>query len=217
MTKHLGEALLWLLYPRHCPLCDARLTWNEEEICAPCAERTEPSLYRFPRGSAAFPYRGEIRESVHRFKYGGRAEYAAFYASAILHACGTEIRAFRPEACLPVPIHPARFRERGYDQSEELARHLAKGLRIPCLSRTVVRRKNTVPQNALGPEERKRNLAGAFAVRGNRRIPARVLLVDDIRTTGSTLAELERVVREHGARDVYAACICLARPEEDSL
>ncbi|MCF0145037.1 MAG: ComF family protein, partial [Eubacterium sp.] len=123
-----------------------------------------------------------------RFKYSGRAEYAEYFARAILEAGEDEIRRHEPDCLVPVPVHRLRYRERGYNQAEELAKELSKLLGIPCRSRLLIRIRNTVPQNPLLPEERRENVKNAFSLREadirKKSVPKRILLVDDICTTG---------------------------------
>ena len=202
-------SLRWL-YPAHCALCDGILERKEEGLCEACRKRVRIAECPFEGGYAAFPYTGIYRDAVRRFKYSGRAEYAAWFAEAVLEAGRGLADTWQPEALVPVPIHRNRFRERGYNQAEELARELGKRLHVPCEAEMVTRCRDTLPQNGLDPAGRKENLQGAFAVRDKAAVPARVVLVDDIRTTGSTLRELEKVLRKSGAEEVRAMCICLA-------
>ena len=206
--KQYGRCFLRCLYPAHCALCDDLLGRKEKGLCAVCREQARISEYTFPGGYAPFPYRGVYREAVRRFKYSGRVEYAAFFAEAILRSGQAE--GWRPDSMIPVPIHRKRFLERGYNQAEELARELSRMTGIPCETGLVVRQKDTRPQNGLDPAERKSNIHDAFALKKGKTVPKRVLLVDDIRTTGSTLREMERLLAGHGAVEVRAVCICLA-------
>ena len=170
-----------------------------------------PFPHTFPEGTAVFPYDGDIRDSIHRFKYHGRAEYAAFYADCMIRIAGKEIRAFRPDVLIPVPIHASRLRERGYNQAEELAKHLSRHLAIPMDAHAMRRMRKTHPQNALSPEERKRNVRGAFALRSGGRLPRRVLLVDDIYTTGATADACRKALLEGGAKNVYLLTLASGR------
>ena len=220
------ERVVRWLYPAHCALCDRILNGREKGLCAFCRQRVRITGPTFENGIAAFPYRGVYRDSVKRFKYSGRAEYAAFFAKAIAQAMekdgqgasfGREKKhedGWRPDVLVPVPVHRRRFLERGYNQAEELARELGKILRVPCEARLVVRVKNTKPQNGLAPEQRKANVKNAFAVRKGVPVPEKILLVDDIYTTGSTRKEMERILYACGVREVRMVCICLASPSE---
>lgn len=198
------------LYPAHCAMCDGLLGRTEKGICTSCRQHVSRGRYPFPGGTAAFPYKGVYRDAVRRFKYGGRPEYAAFFADAIICAAPELLSVRCPDVLVPVPIHRDRFRERGYNQAEELARELSLQTQIPYDPGLVVRLRNTKPQSGLDPDGRRKNIQGAFSVRRGAEVPKRVLIVDDIRTTGSTIAEMEKVLTAHGAGEVRAVCICLA-------
>ena len=205
---------LRILFPRRCPLCDGLLGMQETCICRSCEDTSVPSFYPFPGGFAPFPYEGKYRESVKRFKYSGRAEYAEYFARAILEAGEDEIRRHEPDCLVPVPVHRLRYRERGYNQAEELAKELSKLLGIPCRSRLLIRIRNTVPQNPLLPEERRENVKNAFSLREadirKKSVPKRILLVDDICTTGATLEAAASVLYRCGAAEIRAVCATAA-------
>ena len=202
-----------LLFPVHCARCDTLLLPAEVGVCCRCAGTSRPQTIFLPRGRAVFPYTGAVRASLQRMKYHGRAEYAGYYVTCMERVCGAWIHAWAPDVMIPVPIHRRRRQERGYNQADELARGLSRRLGIPWDGRCVVRVRATRPQNALSPAARKENVRGAFAFRG-RSLPARVLLIDDIYTTGSTTDELCRLLRAHGAREVRILCVAVAETRE---
>lgn len=115
----------------------------------------------------------------------------------------------RPDLILPVPLHPERLRERGFNQSLELARHLGKTLNIPVDTKSCERIKATLPQSGLGKKERKKNVRGAFALRGPLKV-RHLVLVDDVITTGNTLEELARLCKKAGVEKVSAWCAARA-------
>ena len=152
-----------------------------------------------------------MRRSVSRFKYGGRREYASFYAEEILRKCGREAALWKAEAFIPIPLHPSRRRKRGFNQAELLARELSKRTGIPADAGVLFRVKKTRVQKELNREERAANLKGAFSL-GKGTLPyKKVILIDDIYTTGSTVDEAARILREGGADSVYFLCICVGR------
>jgi ComF family protein len=109
----------------------------------------------------------------------------------------------RPDLILPVPLHGARLRERGYNQALEIARPVARALNVPLDFRSLVRVRATAPQTGLTLAARRKNLRGAFAWRSNREVKnLRVTLVDDVMTTGSTVQAAAQCLRAAGARDV---------------
>ncbi|MST82237.1 ComF family protein [Bilifractor porci] len=172
------------------------------EFCPKC--KAVP--HAFVQGFAPFLYRGEIRQSLMRLKYGNRAEYARFFGKALAVYGQPWLEQWNVQLLVPVPVHPSRERRRGYNQAAEIARVLGKEIHVPVEEDGVCRVKNTKPQKELTGRMRRRNLQGAFQVRAGTRMPARVLIVDDIFTTGATVDELARTLYESGAQEVYAAC-----------
>ncbi|MGO1069784.1 ComF family protein [Lysobacter sp. CA199] len=109
-----------------------------------------------------------------------------------------------PPVLIPIPLHRTRLRERGYDQALEIARPLARELRLPLLSQGLIRRRDTPAQSRLDAAHRRRNLQGAFAWRETVPVPAYVVLVDDVMTTGATLQAAARTLRRAGVQRVDA-------------
>ena len=105
-----------------------------------------------------------IRESISRFKYHRRKEYAEFYADRMFECCSDWIKKILPDALIPVPIHKKRYNKRGYNQSELIADKLGVLCGIPVLSDYILRQKNTRPQKELTPVERGNNLKDAFII-----------------------------------------------------
>jgi len=106
-----------------------------------------------------------------------------------------------PECLLPVPLHPQRLRERGYNQALELARVLSSRLNIPLETTICMRQRETAPQTALDGKERRRNLRGAFTVR-EVTLPRHIAIIDDVVTTGTTVSELASTLRRSGVERV---------------
>jgi ComF family protein len=159
-----------------------------------------------------------VEDFVHRFKYpqagllgldpGPRAVASALAREAAGRAPAPG------ELVVPVPLHPVRLRQRGFNPAALLARAVARAHGLAVAPRALERLRDTPSQTGLGRRARRRNVAGAFGVRSGERIPARVWLVDDVVTTGATLAEAARALRRAGARQVTA--ICSARTLRDS-
>jgi ComF family protein len=147
---------------------------------------------------------------IRDLKYRGQLSHASVLGQATArrwlrqHARPPEV-----DALLPVPLHPARLRERGFNQSVEIARPLSRMLDLPLLQGVAVRQRATSPQTALSAEQRLHNLRGAFAVR--REVQGlRIVLLDDVITTGATLNELAGVLKEAGAVRVIAMSVARA-------
>lgn len=149
------------------------------------------------------PYDGALRVAIHELKYRGRRRVAARLAERI--AAEPLSRAvLTPEVVLvPVPLHPRRKRERGFNQAELLASELGRRLFLPVRASALVRRLDTPSQTGLTALARRRNVKDAFAVRGRAQVAGRVVvLVDDVVTTGATLRACARALQDAGAGEV---------------
>jgi ComF family protein len=156
-------------------------------------------------------FSGPVREALHALKYRSERRLAPVLARAMAERWRRAGRG--GEVLVPVPVHPVRRRERGFDQAEDLARCLAGELGLPW-AYALERRTRTVAQHALGRTERAANLGGAFAVRrGALEVVAGrwVLLIDDVSTTGTTLAECAAALRAVGARAVSGLTVARER------
>ena len=143
------------------------------------------------------------RTLVHELKYRGRRRIAGRLAAELLAAPRIHELLEGDVVLVPVPLHPRKRRERGFNQSELVAAEIASRTGRPLAPRALVRRKDTAPQSDLSAAERRRNVAGAFAVRERARVVGRVVvLVDDVWTTGATARACARILREAGAAQV---------------
>lgn len=213
------NACLWGVLPPTCVLCGGdgepgldlcagcrdELPWRRHActrcarplagpgICGSCQRR--PPVFDSAR--AAFDYAPHVDWLVHRFKFGGRLECGRVLSECLARAlAGRDVA--MPEALVPVPLHRARLRRRGFDQAVEVARLLGRRLGIPLMPKVLVRGRATEQQSALDAVQRRRNLRGAFRVKAP--APRHVALVDDVLTTGSTVSECARVLKRSGCR-----------------
>ena len=159
--------------------------------------------------SAAFA--GAVEEWVHRFKYPpgglrGLDPAPAAVLFALIRESGRRAPAPPPGLVVPVPLHPARLRARGFNPAARLARVLARELSVRFDPLALARVRDTPSQTGLDRRARARNVAGAFRARAGLAPPARVWLIDDVVTTGSTLASAARALRRAGAREVIGVC-----------
>lgn len=228
-----------LLYPRRCPVCQDLITAKEEHvrICTECEKKLpyvrEPrcmkcgkELYReeqeycldcvrepkhYKRGYPVFVYQAPVKAGVMAFKYHNRREYAEFYTWAMLKRYEGEYRRFAPDGILPVPMYPRKQRRRGYNQAELLAKGLGAELKIPVFTELLRRRIDTVPQKELNDKERINNLKKAFHISGNDVKLKRILLVDDIYTTGATIEACAEVLLQAGVKEVCYTSICIGK------
>ena len=187
-----------------CPECWSRLVPLEPPFCQQCGEpapaieglcglcRTGEHAFDLARSALLFTH--ALREIIHHLKYADRVSLARRLGD-ILKKC-REREPFAGDLVIPVPLHRSRERKRGFNQAELIAERLG----MPIAARLLRRRKNTPSQTGLTRNERKRNLAGAFEVRGA--VRGTVIVVDDVYTTGSTLNEIARTLKRAGAERV---------------
>lgn len=176
------------------------------KICPSCRKKTP--LRRF---FTVFSYKNAaVRELIYLYKYGRVRELAPVLAEFLID----ELRfsGFAPRkgtAIIAVPLHPRKARERGFNQSELIAERVADALRVPVLKRALARNKNTPSQITLDSDEaRRKNATGAFEVARPKEVSGKtIILVDDVVTSGSTLNEAARVLKEAGARSVWAMAV----------
>lgn len=180
--------------PAACPIC--ALPQPAGAVCGTCLAHPPP----FAATLAPWVYAEPVDLLIQAFKFQGRLALAGFLAEGLHHAITTSAQAL-PELLLPLPLAPGRQRERGYNQAQELARQLARRLQLPLAERAVIRVGVGVPQSSLPWKERARNIRHAFRVQGE--VAGRhVAVVDDVMTTGATLTEMAKVLREAGAARV---------------
>ena len=188
---------LKLLTPPWCMKCGKKLA-EQKEYCADCTRKE----HEYIRGRALYEYEYAAL-SIYRFKYGGRREYAAFFGEQIGEYLEDFIRKIRPDALIPIPLHKKRENVRGYNQAELLAQSIGSCLGIPVYSNFLIRKKNTAPLKYENPEERQNNLKKAFNIRQNDVKLDKVILIDDIYTTGSTMDEAARTLKAAGVEKIY--------------
>ena len=191
-----------------CLRCGKPIADPEGTLCADCSRRDDTAL---TQSAALWVYREDTKKAMRDFKYGGCERDASYYGRAVMERLRGRILSWRPEVIVPIPIHRRRERYRGYNQAGLLAEKLGEGLGLP-VEPLLRRTRYTVPQKELSPGERKANLRQAFAVDEELMDAAhfqRILLVDDIYTTGATLETCAGLLREAGAGEVYAVCLCI--------
>ncbi len=189
-----------------CPACEADLPRLPVERCPRCALPSPAGhlcgacLKRppaFDRCAAVFSYGFPLDALIRHCKYAGAQELASWFAASL----ASELTAQpRPDLIVPMPLHPKRLRERGFNQALEIARRLGDRLDLPC-RHACQRQRDTPPQAGLDLKARRRNLRGAFvcdeALAGKR-----IALLDDVMTSGSSLDELAKTARRAGAADI---------------
>ena len=179
-----------------CPRCATPLPLAGIGACVRC--RAQPLA--FDRAFVPFRYQPPVDVLITRLKFGGRLACARLLGELFVAALAE--RGNPPPDCIvPVPLHPRRLRERGFNQSLELARAAAHRFGIPLWINGLRRVRHTVPQTQLNARQRQTNPLGAFALNGPL-TGTRIALMDDVVTTGSTINECARVLRAGGAADI---------------
>jgi ComF family protein len=212
------EAMLALLAPPRCAACDERVRMLAV-FCPSCA-RSATSAPREPGPAhAALVYGGAVARAIARMKYESRPDLARPLGDLLWRALESNAPLLRRAVIVPVPLHPTRLAERGFNQSALLARRVAMYLGAPLEPRVLARTRETQQQAALDRTARRMNVAHAFEARGaraaevvRRRV---VLLVDDVVTTGATLDACERALLSAGAACIHRAVVASAPQRVD--
>ena len=224
-----GKELLSHIRGGMCPECEktsvklstdicgkcGRVLANEAEFCDTCI-RNERA---FVRARSCYVYEGAPKKFVYRLKFGGRRYLAAFIAEAMVDRyldCD-----FECDCVVAVPLSAKRKRKRGYNQAELIAEELSSRLKLPLIDGALVKTKENKPQTKLTRREREENVRGVYEVTSPETFKGRrVLVVDDVMTTGATLGEVSRVLYKAKARSVEALTYCSTRfvsPSENIL
>lgn len=186
-----------------CYCCGKPLEQEEREYCMDCSKTRRSFVSN--RSLLLYDERTEL--SIARFKFQNRREYAKFYGKELSDRYKSRILSWQPDALLPVPIHPKKYKKRGFNQAELVAKELGRRLAIPVLTDILVRKVETAAQKELSPVERLENLERAFQICENSVKLDKVILVDDIYTTGATLEACSRVLLSYGVQRVYGVTV----------
>ena len=229
-----ADHILPLFYPVRCPVCQDIVLPKGRMVCPGCEDRpafidgpacmkcgrpvgegkefcrsceTHPRL--FDRGYALMRYDGIGQESIRNFKENGRQEYAAWYMEALVQRKGEALRKLAADGIVPVPLHPHRLRKRGYNQALLLAEALSVRLDIPVID--ILRRtKDTGRLKKLGPEGRRKNMTGSIVSGALPDDVRRLILIDDIFTTGSIADACSAALKDEGAERIFLVTVCTA-------
>lgn len=168
-------------------------------VCENCRELE----FAFTSARAAAAAKTVVLEVIHRFKYSRAVWFEPFLADLLVRAAVPALKGQGWDMLLPVPLHPLKEREREFNQSALLARHLGHALQLPCEERLLRRRKATATQTHLTRKARAENMHDAFAVRAGVSLTGRrIVLIDDVFTTGATTNDCARALRAAGATEV---------------
>lgn len=207
------EILLELIYPSVCGICEEI---DNNSLCEKCEEKikriiiaridnykNDDSKY-FDESAYIFKYEGQIRNMLLDFKFNNKPYLYKTFASIIIRLQNIYDFINKYDFIIPVPIHRKRYNERGYNQSELLAKEIVKKFQnIELKKEILIKIKNNIAQSTLNKTERELNVKGAYVIKNNLVIKdKKVLLIDDIYTTGNTANECAKMLKLNGAREI---------------
>lgn len=189
-----------------CKKCGKPIRQEEKEFCYDC-EREELC---FEQGRSLWLHKMPVSSSIYAFKYKNRRIYGEIYGREMAKTFRKIIYLWKVDVIVPVPLHKKKQKKRGYNQSEILAKEIGFYVNIPVDTTLVKRKINTVPQKEFSRKERKKNLKNAFEV--TKKIKGkRVLIIDDIYTTGSTIDAISVLLKKAGAEKTYFLTISIGQ------
>ncbi|MBI5037326.1 MAG: ComF family protein [Candidatus Kerfeldbacteria bacterium] len=214
--QSLLKEILSLIFPLNCLGCGREDTW----LCPTCVARIPRSVHAVPHrppldGVWAITHYDNpiVNALLHYLKYNGVATVHMHLGALLVELCShidnsSVHTILHTSSIIPVPLHPRRLRERGYNQSLLLAQHVGDMRQIPVVPGALIRSKYTVPQASLDRAERLHNIDGAFSIGPDfKKLNKNVILVDDVATTTATLAACATILKTHGTRAVWGFVI----------
>lgn len=189
-----------------CKKCGKPIRQKEAEFCYDC-EREDLC---YEQGRSLWIHKMPVSSSIYAFKYKNRRVYGEVYGREMAKTFRKIIRLWEIDVIVPVPLHRKKQKKRGYNQAEILAKEIGFRVGIPVDTTLIKRKKNTVPQKEFTRKERKKNLKNAFEVTGKVE-GKRVLIIDDIYTTGSTIDAISILLKKAGAEKTYFLTISIGQ------
>lgn len=212
--------MLRLIYPRKCTFCEKILSREETDFCHHCRstvedfKKSKSSIPFVAHWTALWYYKDNVRQSIHRYKFGRRHSYAQVFGRMMAMKLSNSVADDVDLICW-APVFWLRKHKRGYDQSELLARAVGKELSLPVLPAIKKIRSNPAQSGIQGAAQRKANVNGVYRVRDASKIAGkRILLIDDVVTTGATASECARILLTAGAKEVFLAAIAAASQDK---
>ncbi|MGN0319133.1 MAG: double zinc ribbon domain-containing protein [Lachnospira sp.] len=206
MCEDCAGRIVYVREPR-CLKCGKTLDEEDKEFCRDCTK----NRHLFEQACAVYEYSDMVKNSIYRFKYYNKREYALSYAKDMAYRCGNLIRVWNPDVIVPVPLHFTKLKKRGFNQAELMAYRLGRELGIRVDNSILYRIRNTSPMKELDNTGRINNLKNAFQVSLNDVKYNKILLVDDIYTTGATFDACTCALKEAGIKEVYGISLCIGR------
>jgi ComF family protein len=198
---------LELISEPYCPVCGLPYATEipNPHLCGDCLA----GIHYFDRARSTGSYQGSLRETLHRFKYGGRTSLARPLAHMLIAPGKHLAQLHEVDSIIPVPLHPKRLRQRGFNQASLLARRLGSAVKISVDYASLKRSRWTEPQTGLSRRQRAANVRGAFHLKTPEKVRGKgILLLDDVLTTGETVNQCVRVLkRDGGAREVVVLTV----------
>lgn len=198
--------ILELIYPKTCGMCEKI---SKSYLCNKCKLKLKRILklntitYKdkyFDSHTYLFKYEEGIRDKLLKYKFRDYSYLYKFFSEIVINNCNLKSNY---DIILPVPIHKKRKQKRGYNQSELIAKEIAKNINIEYSNKVLIKVVNTVPQSTLNQTQRMNNVLGIYKVTNSQMIDKkRILLIDDIFTTGSTVNECAKVLKQNGAQSI---------------
>ncbi len=194
-----------------CKKCGKPVQNEQTEYCPDCLERIAQGNCWYEEGRSLWIHRPPVSGSIYQFKFHNRRVYAKYYAKEMSERFEKQIRKWGVQTIIPIPMDRRKKRKRGYNQAEILAQELGRMTGIPVETRLLRKRKASVPQKRLSRSGRARNLEHSFEVERKTTLPERVLLVDDIYTTGNTVNEASKALKKAGVDMVFFLTISIGQ------
>ena len=197
--------------PPFCARCSRHLAWPDKHslclLCSLCSQND----YHFDRAWAATDYNDGMKRLIHLFKYGQKTSLRRPLSDLLFSFLDTyQLNLENFDTIVPVPLHPTRQRERGYNQSQLIAEQISGRFQIPLSINNLVRIRHTKNQALIGKKERWTNIGGAFKIRHSKNFKHKcVLIIDDLLTTGATASEAARMLKESGALRVDVLTVAI--------
>lgn len=214
--------------PRVCIACECKLTPGEDSICETCYSKIKIAELPFLESEYkrkfeedklingflsffVFEESSPIRSILHGLKYDKKFRLGIFLGKLLAANLDEKIKEWKTDFIIPIPLHKLKKAERGFNQSFYIAKGLAKNLDINVKTNILKRRLFTATQTKLNAEERKENMKGAFTIKNAKIVNGKnIILLDDVITTGSTISECARVLKQYGVNDIYALSVGIA-------